>query len=198
MSNISNCTVSDVSIPCVDRQAVSVVSASRSVCRLHGLEYLKDAVELERHGPVASLTHRLLRDDTRVDVRLQVCYLLLHVDCVLYDLLLGLLGLDTNFEDLVDDFFEVLDHVIVLGLEVLVRLIDDADKDLAIVLQRSPQCLQIVIHKLGELVNSVIQCCEVSEDRLGESIFELLELGERPGLRCLHHLVKLGPVNGQV
>ena len=113
---------------------------------MHGLEHLKDAVELERHGPVASLTHRLLRNDTRIDVRFQICYLLLHVDCVLYDLLLGLLGLDANLEDFVDDFFQVLNHVIVLDLEVLVRLVDDADENLAIVLQRPPQRLQIVIH----------------------------------------------------
>ena len=146
MSNISSCTVSEVFFSCGDHQAVSVASSTLSVCLLHGFEHLKDTVELERHGPVASLTHRLLRNNTRIDVRFQVCYLLLHVDCVLYDLLLGLLGLDTNFEDFVDDFFEVLDHVIVLDLEVLVRLVDDADEDLAIVLQRSPQRLQIVIH----------------------------------------------------
>ena len=146
MSNISSCSVSEVSFPCSDREAVSVASVSLSVCLLHRLEHLKNAVELECHGPVASLTHRLLRDDTRIDVRFQVCYLLLHVDCVLYDLLLGLLGLDANLEDFVDNFFQVLNHVIVLDLEILVRLVDDADEDLAIVLQRSPQRLQIVVH----------------------------------------------------
>ena len=154
-----------------------MASIASSVGLLHGLEHFEDAVELERHRSVASLTHRLLRDDTRIDVRFQVCYLLLHVDCVLYDLLLGFLCLDTDFKDLVNDLLEVLDHVIVLDLKVLIRLIDDADKDLAIVLQRSSQCLQIVIDKLGELVNSVVQCCEVSEDGLGEGILEFLELG---------------------
>ena len=90
-------------------------------------------------------------------MRLQVCYLLLHVDCVLYDLLLSLLGLDTHFKHLVDDLLEVFDHVVVLDLEVLVRLVDNADEDLAIVLQSSPQCLQIVIHLIGKSKKTIIE-----------------------------------------
>lgn len=79
---------------------------------------------------------------------LEVCYLLLYIDGVLNDLLLGLFGLDSDLEDFVDDFFEVFDHVVVLSFEVLVRLVDNADKNFTIVLQGTSQRLQIVVNLL--------------------------------------------------
>ena len=113
---------------------------------LHGFEHLKYAIEFECHGSVASLTHGFLCDNAGIDMRLQVCYLLLNIDSILYDLLLGLLGLDSYLEGFVDDFLEILDHVVVLRLEVLVCLVDDADEDFTVVLQGAPQSLQIVVN----------------------------------------------------
>lgn len=79
-------------------------------------------------------------------MRLQVCYLLLYIDSVLNDLLLGLFGLDSDLEDLVDDFFQIFDHVVVLSLKVFVRLVDNADENFAVVLQGASQSLQIVVN----------------------------------------------------
>ena len=79
-------------------------------------------------------------------MRLQVCYLLLYIDSVLNDLLLGLFGLDSDLEDLVDDFFQIFDHVVVLSLEVFVRLVDNADENFTVVLQGASQSLQIVVN----------------------------------------------------
>ena len=67
-------------------------------------------------------------------MRLQVCYLLLYIDSVLNDLLLGLFGFDSDLEDLVDDFFQIFNHVVVLSLEVFIRLVDNADENFSVVL----------------------------------------------------------------
>ena len=68
-------------------------------------------------------------------MRLQIGYHLLHTYGVFNDLLLALLGLDTHLEDLVDYFLEILNHVIVLCLEVFVCLVNNADEDLSVVLE---------------------------------------------------------------
>ena len=118
----------------------------RSFALLHRFEHLENAVHFESHCTITAFTHGLLCDDTRVDVRFQVCYLLLHVDSVLHDFPLGFLSLDAHFEDFIDDLLEVFNHVVVLRLKVLVRLVDDTDEDLTVVLKRPPECLQVVVH----------------------------------------------------
>ena len=74
-------------------------------------------------------------------MRLKISYHLLHTYGVFNDLLLSLLGLDSHFEYLVDDLLEILNHVIVLRLEVFVRLVDNADEDLSVILEGAPECL---------------------------------------------------------
>ena len=101
---------------------------------LHGFEDFEDAVELEGHGAISALAHRLLRDDACVDVRLQVRDLLLHANCVLHNLLLALLRLDAHLEDFIDDLFEIFNHIVVLYLKVFIRRVYDAHEDLPIIL----------------------------------------------------------------
>ena len=95
---------------------------------------------------ILCLPDRLLRNDGRVYVRLQIVDHLLLLDCVLDDLLLDLLRLDANLEHFVDHLLQVLHHVVVLRLEVLVSLVDYAHEHFAVVLKSSSQRLQIVVH----------------------------------------------------
>ena len=67
-------------------------------------------------------------------MRLKISYHLLHTYSVFNDLLLSLLGLDPHFEYFVDDLLEILNHVIVLRFEVFVRLVDNADENLSVIL----------------------------------------------------------------
>lgn len=79
---------------------------------------------------------------------LQVRYLLLHVNRVWNNLLLTFLRLDTNLEDFIDDFFEILNQIVMLILSVLISLVYDADEDLPIVLEGSSESFQIVVDLL--------------------------------------------------
>ena len=74
-------------------------------------------------------------------MRFKISYHLLHTNGVFNNLLLSLLGLDTHLEHFVDYFLEILNHVIVLSLEVFVCLVNDAYKDLSIVLEGAPERL---------------------------------------------------------
>ena len=113
---------------------------------MHGFDYLENAIKFESHSAVASFTHRFFRDDARIDVSFQVCYLLLNIDRVLHDLLLRLFRLNSDLEDLVDDFLQIFHHIVVLRFEVFVGRVDNADENFTIVLQGAPQSLQIVVH----------------------------------------------------
>lgn len=115
----------------------------------------------------------------------------LRTRVVLHNLLLDLLRLDAHLEDFIDDFLKILYHVVVLGFKVLVSLVDDVDKHLSVVLQRTTQCFQVVINQLRELVYSIIECCEVSQDSRGKRILQLFQLAESTCLSRLHHLVEL-------
>ena len=74
-------------------------------------------------------------------MRFKISYHLLHTNGVFNNLLLSLLGLDTHLEHFVDYFLEILNHVIVLSLEVFVCLVNDAYEDLSIVLEGAPERL---------------------------------------------------------
>ena len=123
-----------------------MLSCRASSVLLHGLDHFEHAVHFEGHCAIASLTHRLLRYDARIDVCFQVCYLLLHGNRVLHNLLLGLFRGDAHLEDLIDDLLQILNHIVVLRLKVLIRLVDNAHEHLTIVLQCTSKCLQIVVN----------------------------------------------------
>jgi len=74
-------------------------------------------------------------------VRLKVSYHLLHTYGVFNDLLLSLLGLDTHLEHLINYFLEIFNHVIVLCLEIFICLVNDANKDLSVILEGAPERL---------------------------------------------------------
>ena len=76
---------------------------------------------------------------------LQVGDHLLLARVVLHNLLLDLLGLDADLEHLVDDLLQVLHHVVVLALEVLIRLVNDVDEYLAVILEGTTQRFQVVV-----------------------------------------------------
>ena len=78
-------------------------------------------------------------------MRLQIRYLLLHVNSVLHDLWLAFLSFDTHFKYFIDDFLKIFNHIVVLILSVLVGLVYDADEYLPIVLEGSSKSLQIVV-----------------------------------------------------
>lgn len=79
-------------------------------------------------------------------MNLKVCDGLLHFEVVLSHFLFDLLGLNTYLEHFVNDLLQVFNKVVVLGLHVFVRFVDDVDKHLPVVLQRFPQSLQVVVH----------------------------------------------------
>ena len=79
----------------------------------------------------------------------------LRTRVVLHNLLLDLLRLDAHLEDFIDDFLKILYHVVVLGFKVLVSLVDDVDKHLSVVLQRTTQCFQVVINLHKNNVNMI-------------------------------------------
>jgi len=105
-------------------------------------------------------------------VSFQVGDRFLELKGVINGLLLILFRFDAHFEHFVYDLFKIFNQVVVLCLDVLVSFVDDIDEDFSVVLQGTSQSFKIVVHKLRELVDTVIQCCEVGEDSLGEYIFE--------------------------
>jgi len=74
-------------------------------------------------------------------VSLEICDLLLHVDGVLNDLSLRLLGLYAHLEDLIDDLLDIFHHIVMLRVEVFIGLIDDLNKDFTVVLEGSSEGL---------------------------------------------------------
>ena len=72
---------------------------------------------------------------------LEICDLLLHVDGVLNDLSLRLLGLYAHLEDLIDDLLDIFHHIVMLRVEVFIGLIDDLNKDFTVVLEGSSEGL---------------------------------------------------------
>ena len=79
-------------------------------------------------------------------MHLQIGDCLLHLEGVLCELLLHLLRLHAHLEDLVNDLLKVLNQVVVLKFDILVRFVDNVDKDLTVVLQRSPERFEIVVN----------------------------------------------------
>ena len=102
---------------------------------LHTLDDSKHGVHLFSQVAILSLPDRLLCNDRSVDVGLQVGDHFLHARVVFNNLLLDLFRFNTHLKDFVYDFLEILHHVVMLGLEILIRLVDDVDKDFTIVLQ---------------------------------------------------------------
>ena len=96
--------------------------------------------------PILSLSHRFLRDDRCIDVGLKVSDHLLHAHSIFNNLLLTLLGLDTNLEDFIDDLLKILHHIVVLRLKVLIRLVYDVHEDFTVVLEGTPQRLQVIVN----------------------------------------------------
>ena len=96
--------------------------------------------------PILSLSHRFLRNDRCIDVGLEVSDHLLHAHSILNNLLLTLLGLDTNLEDFIDDLLKILHHIVVLRLKVLIRLVYDVHEDFTVVLEGTPQRLQVIVN----------------------------------------------------
>lgn len=55
--------------------------------------------------------------------------------------------------------------------------------------------ITILTYQLWELINTVVECCEVGEDRGWECILQFSNFFERPGFRLLHQLVKFGSID---
>ena len=72
---------------------------------------------------------------------LEICDLLLHVDSILHDLPLRLLGLNPNLEHLIDDLLNIFNHIVMLRVKVFISLIDDLDKDFTVILEGTSKCL---------------------------------------------------------
>jgi hypothetical protein len=79
-------------------------------------------------------------------VHLQVRYGLLHLESVLGQLLLDLLGFYAHLENFVNDFLEVFNQIVVFELHVFVGFVDDVNKHFAVVLQGTSQSLKVIIH----------------------------------------------------
>lgn len=89
-------------------------------------------------------------------MRLQVMNHLSKFKDFLFKLLSISIISSAHGKDFLDQALKVFNERVELGLHVIIGLVDNVDEYFTVVLESTPQCLQIVINKFGELVHSII------------------------------------------
>ena len=129
---------------------------------------------------------------------LEVRHSLVQLDGVVLDAAVCLVNLGGHRVDLIDHLLQVVHEGVVPAFDLLIGLVDHRYEYLTVVLDALPECLHVAIHQLAELVDPLIEHLEVGQHCLLNGVFNLLDLGETPGLCAFQELVELATIDGKV